>query len=525
MAESDIPTVKAVKLLYGTPYTVAGNGAVKYNVYSDATNYKTATLANGVAVPGYTTNVTSGNSTITAAKTVAVTFTAVGGAVDYYVAVENHDATKVQGNDTKYYTESLNKSSIDTAKLTAFVKANGYTSQVYKNQYYLTGSQITAFFTYCGSSAFSTATALEKLNASTTQRSKDIRKAITGSEDTAISAHDYRVAWVTLKYEGAWHIDGCINSVNYNTVTYYVDGAVYTSNSYETGAAVAASDIAAAPTKDSYTFSGWKLVDGTAFTGIDSITSDISVYGTLTANTCTVTYYVDDVQSSTETFNKGSDVTAAAAPTKDGYTFSGWKLADGTAFTGVTGISADVSVYGTFTKNSAPAVTNYTVTYYVGGSAYTSASYASGANVTPIAAPTQSGYTFSGWKLADGTAFTGVTGISANVSVYGTFSSNGGGSDDNGNDDTNIPDNNTPTTNLPDTTTPTADIPDTATPTSETPNGEAAATDIPDEETAKAEAPKTGDDMAAWLLAAGVSGIALAWQVIASRKRRDENGL
>ena len=74
----------------------------------------------------------------------------------------------------------------------------------------------------------------------------------------------------------------------------------------------------------------------------------------------------------------------------------------------------------------------------------------------------------------------------------------------------------TPTTDLPDEQTPTTDLPDEQTPTTEQP-----VTDLPDEETPMAEAPKTGDDSAAWILAAGVSGLALVWLAITGKKRRD----
>lgn len=90
--------------------------------------------------------------------------------------------------------------------------------------------------------------------------------------------------------------------------------------------------------------------------------------------------------------------------------------------------------------------------------------------------------------------------------------------DDDGDDDDPvvIPDEDTPTTDLPDEETPTTDLPDEQTPTTEQPT-----TDLPDEETPMAEAPKTGDNSTAWILAAGVSGLALVWLAITGKKRRD----
>ena len=90
-------------------------------------------------------------------------------------------------------------------------------------------------------------------------------------------------------------------------------------------------------------------------------------------------------------------------------------------------------------------------------------------------------------------------------------SSNGGGGGDgdgdgDGGDETDIPDENTPTTDLPDEGT---DIPDEETPT----------TDLPDEETPLADVPATGDNLIAWIRAAGVSGLGLDWLALSGTTR------
>ena len=97
-----------------------------------------------------------------------------------------------------------------------------------------------------------------------------------------------------------------------------------------------------------------------------------------------------------------------------------------------------------------------------------------------------------------------------------TYDSKDDDDDDDDDDPVVIPDEDTPTTDLPDEETPTTDLPDEQTPTTEQPT-----TDLPDEETPMAEAPKTGDNSAAWVLAAGVSGLALVWLAITGKKRRD----
>lgn len=97
-----------------------------------------------------------------------------------------------------------------------------------------------------------------------------------------------------------------------------------------------------------------------------------------------------------------------------------------------------------------------------------------------------------------------------------TYDSKDDDDDDDDDDPVVIPDEDTPTTDLPDEETPTTDLPDEQTPTTEQPT-----TDLPDEETPMAEAPKTGDNSTAWILAAGVSGLALVWLAITGKKRRD----
>lgn len=107
-----------------------------------------------------------------------------------------------------------------------------------------------------------------------------------------------------------------------------------------------------------------------------------------------------------------------------------------------------------------------------------------------------------------------------------TYTSDDDDDDDDDDSPVVIPDEDTPTTDLPDEQTPTTDLPDEQVPTTDLPDEqvpttEQPVTDLPDEETPMAEAPKTGDNAAAWILAAGVSGLALVWLAITGKKRRD----
>ena len=166
-------------------------------------------------------------------------------------------------------------------------------------------------------------------------------------------------------------------TVNSYTITYVVDGEVYKTESYAYGSVIA---IENSPVKEGYTFSGWSGVPETM------PAKDVTVSGSFTVNNYTITYVVDGELYKTESIAYGSEVSAIAAPVKDGHTFSGWS--------GVPSMmpAKDVTVNGSFTVNT------YTVTYMVDGEVYKTESIAYGSKVEAIASPVKEGYTFSGWS-------------------------------------------------------------------------------------------------------------------------------
>ena len=109
-------------------------------------------------------------------------------------------------------------------------------------------------------------------------------------------------------------------------------------------------------------------------------------------NTYTLTYEVDGTQYGEKQPHKfGSAVTMLEEPTKEGYTFSGWDKT-------LTEMPAnDVTVKGTFGVNT------YKLTYVIDGEEYRSYDIDYGTAITPEAAPTKEGYTFSGWSEIPGT--------------------------------------------------------------------------------------------------------------------------
>ena len=137
---------------------------------------------------------------------------------------------------------------------------------------------------------------------------------------------------------------------------------------------------------------------------IDTINCEYTANGgVVEPTTYTVTFKDwDGTVLSTQTVEEGAAATAPAAPSRTGYTFTGWDV----DFSNVT---SDLTVTAQYSVNS------YTITYYVDGALYNTQTYAYGAAVTMLAEPTMEGYTFSGWD-------TTITTMPANnVTVNGTF--------------------------------------------------------------------------------------------------------
>ena len=134
---------------------------------------------------------------------------------------------------------------------------------------------------------------------------------------------------------------------------------------------------------------------------------DVMVTGSFTANSYTLTYTVDGEVYRTETVVYGTAITALAAPTKEGYTFGGWSEIPATM------PAKDVTIVGSFTVNS------YILTYMVDGEVYKTETVVYGTAITAPAEPTKEGYTFSGWSGLPATM------PAKDVTVVGSFVTNG----------------------------------------------------------------------------------------------------
>ena len=186
-------------------------------------------------------------------------------------------------------------------------------------------------------------------------------------------------------------------SVNKYKLVYKVDGADYKTYEIDYGAAITPET---SPTKEGYTFSGWSEIPSTM------PANDVNVTGTFSVNKYKLVYKVDGADYKNYEVEYGASITPEAAPTKEGFNFSGWGEIPATM------PANDVTITGTFTKGS------FKLTYMVDGQTYKTLNYEYEATITPEEAPTKVGYTFSGWSEIPTT-------MPANdVTVTGTFSIN-----------------------------------------------------------------------------------------------------
>ncbi|WP_290163389.1 InlB B-repeat-containing protein, partial [uncultured Duncaniella sp.] len=166
-------------------------------------------------------------------------------------------------------------------------------------------------------------------------------------------------------------------TVNTYHLIYMLDGAEYKRLEVAYGEKLTAE---AAPEKEGHTFSGWEGLPETM------PASDVTVTGSFTADTYTLTYVVDGEVYKTFQFAYGEKLTAEAAPEKEGHTFSGWEGLPETM------PASEVTVTGTFTVNT------YHLIYMLDGAEYKRLEVAYGEKLTAEAAPEKEGHTFSGWE-------------------------------------------------------------------------------------------------------------------------------
>lgn len=184
---------------------------------------------------------------------------------------------------------------------------------------------------------------------------------------------------------------------NTYTITYMVDNEIFAIDTIAYGDTIVP---IAEPTTEGYTFSGWSDIPETM------PAEDITITGSFTPNTYTITYIVDEEIYAVDTIAYGDTIALIAEPTQEGYTFSGWSE--------VPEImpAEDIIVTGSFVRNT------YTITYVVDSVVYATDSITYGDTIALLDEPTQEGYTFSGWSDAP------VTMPAEDIIIEGSFNVN-----------------------------------------------------------------------------------------------------
>ena len=177
-------------------------------------------------------------------------------------------------------------------------------------------------------------------------------------------------------------------------VTYIVDNEIFATDSLAVGESIVP---IAEPAKEGYTFSGWSNIPETM------PAEDITITGTFTANTYTITYMVDNEIFATATIAYGDTIVPIAEPSKEGYTFSGWSSIPETM------PAEDVVIKGSFNVNY------YALKYIVDNEPFATDSIAYGTIIELREEPIKEGYKFSGWSEAPETM------PAHDVEIYGNF--------------------------------------------------------------------------------------------------------
>ena len=166
-------------------------------------------------------------------------------------------------------------------------------------------------------------------------------------------------------------------TTNQYTLLYKVDGETCKSYEIAYGTSITAEDE---PVKEGYTFSGWSWIPS------KMPAENVTITGTFTINRYMLNYVVDGETYKTIKVEYGAPITPESAPTKEGFTFSGWSEIPSTM------PANDVTVTGAFIVNK------YTLTYMVDGEIYKAYEVEYGAPITPEDAPIKEGYMFSDWS-------------------------------------------------------------------------------------------------------------------------------
>ena len=173
------------------------------------------------------------------------------------------------------------------------------------------------------------------------------------------------------------------------TVTYEYGerGRIYAEQIVQKGEKAIEPDV---PSRQGYQFTDWYL-DDTKYDFNADVTGNMTLTAKWTANSYTIAFDTDggsDIGHITQDY--GTQITAPADPTREGYTFIGWDKAIPSTMP-----AENVTITAKWKVNQ------YTITFDSnGGSAVAPITQDYGTAITAPADPTREGYTFIGWDKA-----------------------------------------------------------------------------------------------------------------------------
>lgn len=219
---------------------------------------------------------------------------------------------------------------------------------------------------------------------------------VMGTQKTSVEFHDEIVDNFSTFYYG-----GLIGS---NTTVAFADNAktrlLNIEEFFATYEEVELAELPPNPTKEGYTFTGWYYDEACTIPyNNEPIYSDTKLYAGWRINTFKVTFNSDGgsaVGEQTVDWNTSATLTT---PTKEGYTFVGWFLPNGTQYTNQA-IKADTTLTARWNINK------LTVKFDTDGGNTISDVTIDWNTSVQTGVPTKEGYDFKGWYLADGTLYT-----------------------------------------------------------------------------------------------------------------------
>ena len=143
---------------------------------------------------------------------------------------------------------------------------------------------------------------------------------------------------------------------------------------------------------EGWLFSGWDPeVDATV------PAHDVTYTATLTENNFRLTYYLENELWIIQDLKFGEEIGLPEVPEKEGYTFAGWKNAQGQSDMPETMPSRDLTYYGDYTINQ------YTVKFVFAGKVISEKKQNYNTAITAPQNPQNEGYTFVSWGELDAT--------------------------------------------------------------------------------------------------------------------------